>query len=133
MSEEKSSPVGMIVGVAVVAVVIGIMIGKSGSDSTSTEIPSPASQGDNSVNEQDSKPVEKGVQFTEQELKINGDIEVKIREVISKPEGELTDDDGTVFKAGDFVRFEPNSEHSSFSENGCTALVILSGGTNKAL
>ena len=48
-------------------------------------------------------------------------------------EGELTDDDGTVFQAGDFVRFEPNSEHSSFSENGCTALVILSGGTNKAL
>ena len=48
-------------------------------------------------------------------------------------EGELTDDDGTVFQAGAFVRFGPNSEHSSFSENGCTALVVLSGGTNKAL
>ena len=32
-------------------------------------------------------------QFTEQELKIDGDIEAKIRESINKPEGELTDED----------------------------------------
>ena len=84
MSEEKSSPVGLIVGVAVVAVVIGIMIGKSGSNTESvSEVPSPANQGDNSVNEQDSKPVEG-------ELKIGENIEAKIREAINKPEGELT-------------------------------------------
>ena len=46
-------------------------------------------------------------------------------------DGELTDDDGTVFQTGDFVRFEPGSEHWSFSEKGCTLLVILAGGTNR--
>ena len=46
-------------------------------------------------------------------------------------DGELTDDDGMVFQTGDFVRFEPGSEHSSFSEEGCTLLVILAGGTNQ--
>ena len=46
-------------------------------------------------------------------------------------EGELTDDDGMVFRRGDFVRFEPGSEHSSFSKEGCTLLVILAGGTNQ--
>ena len=46
-------------------------------------------------------------------------------------DGELTDDDGMVFRPGDFVRFEPGSEHSSFSEEGCTLLVILAGGTNQ--
>ncbi len=40
-------------------------------------------------------------------------------------EGTLTDCDGHVFKAGDFVRFEPGSEHHSASENGCLILVIL--------
>ena len=48
-------------------------------------------------------------------------------------DGEITDNDGMVFRQGDFVRFEPNSEHSSFSEKGCTLLVILAGGTNKSL
>ena len=48
-------------------------------------------------------------------------------------DGELTDHDGMVFRSGDFVRFEPSSEHWSFSENGCTLLVILSGGTNRPL
>ena len=48
-------------------------------------------------------------------------------------DGELTDHDGMVFQTGDFVRFEPGSEHWSFSENGCTLLVILSGGTNRPL
>ena len=46
-------------------------------------------------------------------------------------EGELTDHDGVVFRSGDFVRFEPGSEHWSFSEKGCTLLVILAGGTNR--
>lgn len=46
-------------------------------------------------------------------------------------DGELTDDDGMVFRPGDFVRFEPGSKHSSFSEKGCTLLVILAGGTNQ--
>ena len=46
-------------------------------------------------------------------------------------DGELTDDDGMVFRPGDFVRFEPGSGHSSFSEEGCTLLVILAGGTNQ--
>ena len=45
-------------------------------------------------------------------------------------DGELTDHDGVVFRTGDFVRFEPGSEHWSFSEKGCTLLVILAGGTN---
>ena len=46
-------------------------------------------------------------------------------------DGELTDHDGMVFQTGDFVRFEPGSEHWSFSEKGCTLLVILAGGTNR--
>ena len=48
-------------------------------------------------------------------------------------DGELTDHDGMVFQTGDFVRFEPGSEHWSFSEKGCTLLVILAGGTNRPL
>ena len=48
-------------------------------------------------------------------------------------DGELTDDDGMVFRPGDFVRFEPGSKHSSFSEEGCTLLVILAGGTNQPM
>ena len=46
-------------------------------------------------------------------------------------DGTLTDDDGMIFRTGDFVRFEPGSENSSFSEKGFTLLVILSGGTNQ--
>ena len=48
-------------------------------------------------------------------------------------DGELTDDDGVVFRSGDFVRFEPGTEHWSSSEKGCTMLVILTGGTNRPL
>ena len=48
-------------------------------------------------------------------------------------DGELTDYDGVVFRRGDFVRFEPGSEHWSFSEKGCTLFVILAGGTNQPL
>lgn len=40
-------------------------------------------------------------------------------------DGTLTDCDGHVFQAGDFVRFEPNSKHHSHSDNGCLILVIL--------
>ena len=47
-------------------------------------------------------------------------------------EGSLTDCDGHVFKAGDFVRFEPGSEHHSLSTDGCLILVILRG-ANRAL
>ena len=46
-------------------------------------------------------------------------------------DGELTDHDGMVFQSGDFVRFDPGSEHWSYSEKGCTLLVILAGGTNR--
>ena len=46
-------------------------------------------------------------------------------------DGELTDHDGMVFQPGDFVRFEPGSEQWSFSEKGCTLLVILAGGNNR--
>ena len=42
-------------------------------------------------------------------------------------EGELVDDDGTVFKAGDFVSFAPGTSHSSHSPKGCTVAVFLSG------
>jgi anti-sigma factor ChrR (cupin superfamily) len=48
-------------------------------------------------------------------------------------DGELTDHDGMVFQTGDFVRFEPDSEHWSISEKGCTLLVILAGGTNQPI
>ena len=46
-------------------------------------------------------------------------------------DGKLTDHDGMVFQSGDFVRFNPGSEHWSYSEKGCTLLVILAGGTNR--
>jgi len=42
-------------------------------------------------------------------------------------EGELIDCDGHTFRAGDYVRFEPGSKHSSHSPEGCTLLVILRG------
>ena len=42
-------------------------------------------------------------------------------------EGELVDDDGTVFKAGDFVSFAPGTSHSSYSPKGCTVAVFVPG------
>lgn len=45
-------------------------------------------------------------------------------------EGELIDDDGTVFGPGDFICFAPGTSHSSKSPGGCLALVYL-GGPNK--
>lgn len=42
-------------------------------------------------------------------------------------EGELTDCDGTVLRAGDHVRYRPGSRHFSVSEKGCTLLAIIYG------
>ena len=42
-------------------------------------------------------------------------------------EGELIDSDGTIFKKGDFVTFEPNTEHSSRTEKGCLILTFMRG------
>ena len=47
-------------------------------------------------------------------------------------EGELTDLDGKIFKKGDFVTFEPGSNHSSHTKNGCLVLVFMRG-INKPL
>jgi len=47
-------------------------------------------------------------------------------------EGELIDPDGKVFKKGDFVSFEPGSQHSSYTKNGCLVLVFMRG-INKAI
>ena len=46
-------------------------------------------------------------------------------------EGELIDDDGKVFKKGDYIKFEKGTTHSSHSKTGCTLLVILFAGTNE--
>ncbi len=42
-------------------------------------------------------------------------------------EGELVDDDGTVFRTGDFVSFGPGSRHSSAAPGGCLLAVFLRG------
>jgi anti-sigma factor ChrR (cupin superfamily) len=47
-------------------------------------------------------------------------------------EGELIDSDGTVFKTGDFVTFEPGSVHGSHTEIGCLLLTFMRG-VNKPL
>ena len=46
-------------------------------------------------------------------------------------DGELIDDDGKIFKKGDYVKFEKGTEHKSHSKTGCTLLVILYAGTNE--
>ena len=46
-------------------------------------------------------------------------------------DGELIDDDGKVFKKGDYIKFEKGTKHSSYSKTGCTLLVILYAGTNE--
>ena len=33
-------------------------------------------------------------------------------------DGELIDEDGKLFKKGDFIRFEPGTKHSSYSKKG---------------
>ena len=42
-------------------------------------------------------------------------------------EGELIDSDGTIFKKGDFVSYEPNSTHSSYTKKGCLILTFMRG------
>ena len=42
-------------------------------------------------------------------------------------DGELVDCDGTRFRRGDYVRFQPGSKHSSHTPGGCTLLVMLRG------
>ena len=42
-------------------------------------------------------------------------------------EGELIDVDNTVFKKGDFVTFEPGSNHSSYTEKGALLMVFQRG------
>ena len=42
-------------------------------------------------------------------------------------DGELEDADGKIFKKGDFVTFEPNSEHNSHTKNGCLLIVFMRG------
>ena len=48
-------------------------------------------------------------------------------------DGELIDCDGAVYKAGDYVCFEPGSRHTSTAPGGCTLLVFVHGGSNQAL
>jgi len=40
-------------------------------------------------------------------------------------EGDLTDNDGTRYKAGDLVWMKEGTEHNSYSENGCTLVVFI--------
>ena len=46
-------------------------------------------------------------------------------------DGELIEDDGKVFKKGDYVKFEKGTRHSSYSKIGCTLLIILYAGPNE--
>ena len=39
-------------------------------------------------------------------------------------EGDLVDSDGTVYGPGDFVSYEPGSEHHSWTETGCLIMVF---------
>lgn len=41
-------------------------------------------------------------------------------------EGELIDNDGTVFRPGDLVWFRDGTEHSSFTPGGCVLAVHIS-------
>jgi hypothetical protein len=46
-------------------------------------------------------------------------------------EGELIDNDGTVYRTGDFVLLETGTQHSSHTKTGCTlAVFIQSAETN---
>jgi len=46
-------------------------------------------------------------------------------------DGELIDSDGTIFKKGDFVSYEPNSSHSSYTKKGCLILTFMRGHNNQ--
>jgi hypothetical protein len=39
-------------------------------------------------------------------------------------EGELVDDDGTVFKQGDFISYAPGTRHHSWTKDGCLIAVF---------
>ena len=39
-------------------------------------------------------------------------------------EGELTDSDGMVYRAGDFVSYRPGTRHNSWTGPGCTIVVF---------
>lgn len=39
-------------------------------------------------------------------------------------EGELVNDDGAVFGAGDFVSYEADTHHNSRTDSGCTIAVF---------
>jgi quercetin dioxygenase-like cupin family protein len=43
-------------------------------------------------------------------------------------EGDITDSDGTVYKAGDCVSLKPGSRHVSVSSNGAISAVFVRGG-----
>jgi anti-sigma factor ChrR (cupin superfamily) len=40
-------------------------------------------------------------------------------------EGELQDNDGTVYRQGDFVLLKKGTQHNSYSENGATLAVFI--------
>ena len=46
-------------------------------------------------------------------------------------DGELIDSDGVVFKKGDFITYEPNSSHSSYTKKGCLILTFMRGHNNQ--
>jgi len=46
-------------------------------------------------------------------------------------EGELIDSDGVIFKKGDFITYEPNSSHSSYTKKGCLILTFMRGRNNQ--
>ena len=46
-------------------------------------------------------------------------------------EGELIDSDGKIFKKGDFISYEPNSSHSSYTNKGCLILTFMRGHNKK--
>ena len=48
-------------------------------------------------------------------------------------EGELIDSDGTIFKKGDFVSYQPNSSHSSYTKKGCLILTFMRGQNKKII
>jgi anti-sigma factor ChrR (cupin superfamily) len=39
-------------------------------------------------------------------------------------EGELIDDDGVLFKAGDFVSYQPGTRHNSRTKTGCLLIGV---------
>ena len=39
--------------------------------------------------------------------------------------GDLTDNDGTVYRTGDLVLLKDGTQHCSYSENGCVIVVYL--------